>query len=98
MGKEANRHHLEAEPLGWVQHPCFAGRTCVQSEHDRNARTVDIGVEQSDPKTLFGQGQGEIDCDRGLAKTGLTPRYRDEATDLLDAGKTHHPRRRSDGS
>jgi len=58
-------------------------RQLSDTEHERDVRPVDVGVEQADGRAGAGQRDGQIDADRRLADPALAAADRD---DRLRAG------------
>ena len=55
-----------------------------QAQHQRLARAVDVGIEDTDPGAPGRPGERQVDGHRGFANSALAARHRD---DILDAGE-----------
>ena len=60
------------------------GPLAREAQHERLARTVDVRIEQADPRALRRPGQREIDRDGGLADAALAG---GDGHDVADAGQ-----------
>ena len=56
-------------------------RLVVDAHHQRNARAVNVTIQQADLRAKMPQRTGEIDRDRGLADAALAAGHGDHAAD-----------------
>ena len=85
VGQEAHRHDLHAVLLGRDDLLAVGRRAaCLQAEHDRHVRPVDVAVENADAAAALRQRQREVHRDRRLADAALA---RADGDDVLHAGQ-----------
>ena len=62
-----------------------AGRALTrQSHHQRLARPVDVGIQQTDRRTFVGQAERQVRGSRRLADAALAGSHGDDVADALD--------------
>src|SRR6185295_11910286 len=73
------------------------GRLSGDTEHHRDVRAGDVGIEQSDRRARLRERDSEVDTDRALADAALAGRDGDDVLDarhellvLTRAGSTDH--------
>ena len=81
VGEEGHRHHLYPVRLQGLEPLLLADLrpgAFRQAEHDALAGSVDVRVEDAHPRTLAGQGQGQVGGGGGLADAALAGSHRDD--------------------
>ena len=84
----STRKPIDIAPTPWLvsglQVLAIRGRRALagESQHQRLARSVDVGVQDPDPGTLRGPGERQIHGHRGLADAALAGGDGDDVADL----------------
>ena len=74
------------------------GRALPDAHHQRNARAVDVAIEQADLRAEMPQRAREIYRASGFADAALAARHRDDSRKAGDAILSRHPALARDGS
>ncbi len=84
IDQEADRHDRQTVAAGRIERLAVGRRRprALQAHHARQARAVDVGVEQPDPGALGREGECQIRGDRRLADATLAGGDRDDVRDL----------------
>ena len=78
--QQADAHHFHA--VGHRRHQPFVGadgRPLIDAHHQRNARTVNIAIQQAHPGAEMPQGAGQIGRAGGFAHAALAAGHGDDA-------------------
>src|SRR5439155_11031265 len=70
-GEKAHRNHLQTVPDCRHDLLSVSRQLCVDAQHDRHVRTVDIAVHHTDLAAALGERERQVDSHRGLSNAAL---------------------------